>query len=231
MSDSAHHGRQIDLCRVWPSSEGRGTEMSKYRGVRTIWTIGHSNHAPEAFVSLLQANHIRFVIDVRSAPQSRIAPQYDRRVLQEKLQLNGIKYAFFGDELGGRPPERELYDLQGRVLYWAVAKLGRFREAIERLVTGSGNFRIAIMCAEEDPLGCHRRLLVGRVLTQRGVLIKHLRGDGRVEEEQIVDLLSTGPLIGAVPSEERDWKSIRSVLRARPPKSFSTGSVLPGPSR
>ena len=208
-----------------------GTRLSGCRiaqSVQAIWTIGHSTHEPDYFISLLQANAIRFVIDVRSAPNSRVAPHFSRQALQALLKASQISYGFFGTELGGRPAEPELYDDHGRVLYWAVAKLERFQSAIKRLANGSNEYRIAIMCAEENPRGCHRRLLVGRVLAQSGICLRHIRGDGRIDEEQDVDLLPSGPLIGAIPNEEHDWKSIQSVLHKRRPSNFLSVSNRPG---
>jgi uncharacterized protein (DUF488 family) len=196
--------------------------------VRAVWTIGHSTRDPDDFVSLLKQCEIQFLIDVRSSPRSRIAPGFDRELLKDKLRANEVRYAFWGEELGGRPRERALYDESGRVRYGAVAKLPRFREAIARLIKGSDEYHIAIMCSEENPACCHRRLLVGRVLTQSEILLKHVRSDGRIEEETSVELLSSGPLIGAVPDEEIDWKSTRSVLHKKRPSNFSSGSSYPG---
>jgi uncharacterized protein (DUF488 family) len=195
--------------------------------VRSIWTIGHSNHASDHFQALLHENGIQFLVDVRSSPYSRYSPQFDRQALQKSLRNIGTAYTFFGDDLGGRPPEPGLYDAEGRVKYYAVAHLNRFRNAIERLVVGSDGRRIAVMCSEENPEGCHRRLLVGRVLTSFGIVLRHIRGDGRVEEEPRVDL-ATPDLFGAAPDEEQVWKSIRSVSHARQPKNFSSGSSIAG---
>jgi uncharacterized protein (DUF488 family) len=203
---------------------GLGVEGS---GVRAIWTIGHSNHTSEHFLGLLRRSEVQFLVDVRSAPRSRYSPQFDREALHKTVRSAGIVYAFFGDELGGRPPEAELYDADGRVNYFAVARLERFRNAIERLFTGSDDHRIAVMCSEENPEGCHRRLLVGRVLTTYGVTLRHIRGDGRIEQEERIEL-GEPDLFGAAPDEERVWKSIRSVLQGRPPKNSSSESPLAG---
>lgn len=195
--------------------------------MRSIWTIGHSNHAFDHFQVLLRENDIQFLVDVRSSPYSRYSPQFDRQALQTGLKSVGTAYTFFGEDLGGRPPEPDLYDAEGRVKYYAVARLQRFRNAIERLVAGSESHRIAVMCSEENPEGCHRRLLVGRVLTSFGLTLRHMRGDGRVEEESRVDLADPD-LFGAAPGEEQVWKSIRSVLHARQLKNFSSGSSIAG---
>jgi uncharacterized protein (DUF488 family) len=94
-----------------------------------------------------------------------------------------MKYVFLGKELGGRPEGSEFYDEGGGVLYDRLAESALFLEGIDRLMEGVKGYRVAIMCGEEDPVKCHRRVLVGRVLEERGVRVKHIRGDGRVEDD------------------------------------------------
>jgi uncharacterized protein (DUF488 family) len=90
---------------------------------------------------------------------------------------------FLGKELGGRPESSEFYDAEGFVLYSRIAESPLFLEGIERLITGITTYRVALMCGEENPANCHRRLLVGRVLAKRGVSVRHIRGDGTVQDE------------------------------------------------
>lgn len=149
----------------------------------TIYTIGHSNHPIETFIGLLQQHRIQVLIDTRSSPFSRYAPQFNRDSLKTAVQEVSIKYGFFGRHLGGRPEDEDLYDENGHVLYSEVAKSFLFNEGIERLLGGIGKFRTAILCSEEDPNVCHRRLLVSRVLFSLGISVLHIRGDGQIESE------------------------------------------------
>lgn len=149
----------------------------------TIYTIGHSNHPIETFIGLLHQHGIQVLIDTRSSPFSRYAPQFNRDALKASVQEAGIKYGFFGRHLGGRPEDEDLYDENGHVLYSEVAKSFLFNDGIERLLAGIEKFRTAILCSEEDPNVCHRRLLVSRVLFSLGISVLHIRGDGRVESE------------------------------------------------
>lgn len=137
-------------------------------------------------MALLNDNRIEVLADVRSYPHSKYSPQFDRASLERAAKDQGIKYLFLGDELGGRPPGDEFYDAQGHVLYAKVARVDFFRNGIERLKQGAQNYRVAIMCSEENPTDCHRRLLVGRVLTGESVNILHIRGSGQVQPEQEV---------------------------------------------
>jgi uncharacterized protein (DUF488 family) len=69
--------------------------------VSTLFTIGHSAHSTEKLAELLRSHHISVVVDTRSAPYSRFAPQFDRELLQRSLVAAGIRYLFLGAELGG----------------------------------------------------------------------------------------------------------------------------------
>ena len=186
-------------------------------------TIGHSRHSTEHLLKLLESHSIRVVVDVRSAPYSRIAPQYDLDDFKNSLKKSGFNYVYVGQELGGRPAGKEFYDDKGRVLYYKVAKTRKFLSGIHRLLKGIKTSRIAILCSEEDPKNCHRRLLVGRVLSEYGITVEHLRGDGRIQSE--VEINSEGRPNGDQlalfkNSENEKWKSTQSVLQKKQLKNF-----------
>src|SRR5690606_30803944 len=143
---------------------------------RPIWSIGHSNHEMATMLELLRTAQIDVVADLRSQPFSRFKPHFNRRPFPQTLKESGFDYVFLGDELGGRPPEQEFFDDDGHVLYGEVARTPRFLEGLDRLLRGAERFRVAMLCSEEDPSNCHRRLLVTRVLTERGVPVSHIRG-------------------------------------------------------
>jgi len=148
-----------------------------------VFTIGHSNHSLETFVGLLKSHKIDVLVDVRSKPFSRFSPQFNKENLEKAVKASGIKYLFLGKELGGRPQGSEFYDNHGFVLYSRIAESPLFLEGIDRLMEGIKTYRVAVMCSEENPVNCHRRLLVGRVLAKRGVSVRHIRGDGTVQDE------------------------------------------------
>ena len=178
----------------------------------TLYTLGHSSHPPEHFVGLLRQHGIQVVADTRSAPYSRYTPQFDREALRELLAAAGVKYLYLGDAVGGRPRDESCYDAEGRVLYGRVAELPEFREAVERLQRGANEFRVALLCSEEDPAHCHRRLLLSRVLLNEGAEIRHIRGDGTLESDAEVARRSGKPLIEPQPAlfgelDEASWRS------------------------
>jgi uncharacterized protein (DUF488 family) len=191
----------------------------------TLWTIGHSNHSLDHFYNLLVQHRIEMLIDVRSSPYSRYASQFNREPLSAELTGRGTEYLFLGDLLGGRVEDERFYDPEGHVLYGRLAESAGFQQGIERLVTLVGRSRAAILCGEEDPTNCHRRLLVGRVLAARGIQIVHLRGDGHAETEAELaaaeTFRKTKGQLSLFDSEEPDpWKSTQSVL----PKKMRTSS-------
>lgn len=146
-----------------------------------ILTVGHSTHSNEHFLALLTRHGVTAVADVRSVPASRFTPQFNRDALKRSLAGVGVKYVFLGQELGARSEDRSCY-VNGQVQYDRLAQTTPFGEGIDRLLKGSEAERITIMCAEQEPLDCHRTVLVSRVLTERGASVAHIHGDGRLEE-------------------------------------------------
>lgn len=150
-----------------------------------IYTIGHSLHAASRFVALLHTHHIKRIVDVRSQPFSKRAVHFYRSALEKLLLGSGVEYAFAGEQLGGRPSDRTVYRQDGTVDYGRRGAQTDFKEAIARLVEISQSDRTAILCAEEDPAACHRRLLVAPALLRAGSAVVHIRGDGRLEAEHL----------------------------------------------
>jgi uncharacterized protein (DUF488 family) len=148
-----------------------------------VLTIGHSNQVLDAFLGLLRQHSVEAVADVRTVPWSRYVPHFNAKRLREALAERGINYVPLGAELGGRPAGEEFYDEQGHVRYDRLAASPAFQQGIDRVLGGARSHRIALLCSEEDPSRCHRHLLIGRVLRERGVTLSHIRGDGRIETE------------------------------------------------
>lgn len=157
---------------------------------RDLLTIGHSNHSFEDFAALLHRHRVTVVADVRSVPYSRRYPQFGRRVLEDALRARNIRYLFLGAELGARTPDPSCYDDEGKVLFSRLARTGAFRRGIDRVLDTAAKSRLALLCAERDPAGCHRTVLVAPALAARGASITHILADGRLEtQEQLLDRL------------------------------------------
>jgi uncharacterized protein (DUF488 family) len=149
----------------------------------TIFTIGHSRHTADHFLALLRAHEIDRLVDVRSQPRSKWAPHFDTDALARLLDARGVDYVYLGRQLGGRPSGREFYRQDGTVDYAHRSTAPDFADGISRLVALAQGRRITILCAEEDPSHCHRRLLVAPALARSGAVVVHVRGDGRLEPE------------------------------------------------
>ena len=144
-----------------------------------IYTIGHSNHDPAKFLKLLIDNAIQVLVDVRSAPYSRYVPQFNKREVETGVTGAGLKYVFMGDALGGKPSDPQYLHANVNVLYDKLAAADTFQQGLDRLAKGmAAGWIIVLMCAEEDPLKCHRHLLIATELElKRNIPVWHIRSD------------------------------------------------------
>jgi uncharacterized protein (DUF488 family) len=148
---------------------------SFYVASQPLFTIGHSNHAAEAFVRLLLAHNIAHLVDVRTFPGSRHHPQFNRPALEAALGSSGISYEWAGQQLGGRT----------RKSYAQLRQTPAFRNSLKDLIRLSQSRNTVIMCAEEDAFDCHRRFLISRALMEDFAFssIEHIRKDGTIFPE------------------------------------------------
>lgn len=148
-----------------------------------VYTIGHSDHTIEAFLGLLRQQIIAAIVDVRSHPYSRWAPQFNRESLARDLEGANIRYVFLGDSLGGRPADPAFYDAdEERPSYERLAQSPAYLAGIKQLLELAEAERAAIMCSEGDYQKCHRAMLITPTLLKRGARVFHIRPDGTVVE-------------------------------------------------
>ena len=148
---------------------------------KTVYTIGHSNGTAERLMGLLIQHGVGTVADVRSQPFSRFNPQFNREDLARVLKASGLEYLFLGHELGARSSNSACYR-DGRAQYSLIAKTPLFEQGIERLQAAMEDRRVAILCAEKEPLTCHRSILIGRYLHERDFDVRHILEDGSLED-------------------------------------------------
>jgi uncharacterized protein (DUF488 family) len=149
-----------------------------------LFTIGHSNHDLGDFLAILVHHGVEALCDVRSRPGSFRFPQFNREPLEAAAGCAKIQYQFLGEALGGRPEDPRVYHSNGQVDYVARRKSPDFSAGVERLRELSRSANIALMCAEEDPLQCHRFLMICPALMERGVLPVHMRRGGILESQR-----------------------------------------------
>ena len=148
--------------------------MVKTETSNEIFTIGHSTHSLTRFVELLQHHHVKILADVRSMPYSRWQPHFNREQLSVELDKYEIEYVFLSVELGGMSDKD----------YCEMARTESFHSGIQRVTDECQHSNIALMCAEKDPIECHRALLVARSLVASGWGVKHILADGKLELHQ-----------------------------------------------
>jgi len=151
-----------------------------------IFTIGHSTHSIDVFIELLQQHRIAVICDVRSIPYSRYNPQYNRENLKRALAERDIVYVFMGKELGVRSENPQCYR-HGQVQYKRLAQEPTFIKGIHWLREEMKTHRIALLCAEKDPLTCHRTILVCRNLRANDIEIQHILEDGTLKHHREIE--------------------------------------------
>ena len=151
-----------------------------------LMTIGHSNLPADRFITLLRDSKVSAVIDVRSVPFSRWCPWFSSKPLATGLAAGGLAYLQLGEELGGRPRDPQLYR-NGIADYEAMARRPEFRAGLDRIIDETRRHRVCLLCSEREPLDCHRCLLVGRALAERGVTPGHIRADGTIEPHAVTE--------------------------------------------
>ena len=157
-----------------------------------LFTIGHSNHPIEQFITLLEQHHVACLVDVRSAPYSKYVIWFNKESLEHTLSLDKIEYSYAGQQLGGRPSAPTCYrrgslpaaeaDFLHEVDYAAVMQRPWFQKGIVHLLELAGQETTAVMCSEEDPAQCHRHHLIARYILAGFPEweVQHIRGDGNL---------------------------------------------------
>lgn len=147
---------------------------------KIIYTIGYSSFEIDSFVEILKKYNINVIVDVRSSPYSQYKSEFNRESLRDYLKNTNISYVFLGEECGARVSDHSCY-INGKVDYGLVAKTSLFKTGIQRLLKGAEKYTLALMCAEKDPITCHRTILICRNLQTEGVTIRHILENGAIE--------------------------------------------------
>ena len=184
----------------------------------TVYTIGHSSHPIDRFLSLLRQNDIKTLIDVRTHPQSRWHPQFNRKALEASLSGAGIQYVWLGNELGGHPDNKDLYQGDGHLLYDRLSSKA-VRSGLKRVIEVAISARTVLMCTEEEPAKCHRHPLLARGLLERNVAVWHIRRDGSLDDGAALSQRQSTQQLALLepPGEDRAWKS-PTVIKRLPTK-------------
>jgi uncharacterized protein (DUF488 family) len=150
-----------------------------------IFTIGHSTRNIDDFISLLEENGIKLLVDVRKLPGSKRYPQFNKDALADSLGKAGIRYEHFPEFGGRRKAKPDSHNTAWRNEsfrgYADYMETQEFREGVERLVDLAGKIGpTAIMCAEAVWWRCHRAL-VSDFLKVRGIEVMHIMDADKIE--------------------------------------------------
>ena len=154
------------------------------RSCSPLYTVGHSNLDFLPFVKLLKDYCVDLLMDVRSQPRSSRFPQFSQPGFDKMIEDAGIGYLFLGEELGGRPDDPDAYRQDGVVDYRARRKSYAFQAGVERVLNELQRASCALLCAEEDPLECHRFLMICPELVRMGIRPLHIRKGSQIESQE-----------------------------------------------
>lgn len=159
----------------------------------TLHTIGYGARTLDQLIAALKANHIEYLLDVRTSPYSKFKPEFAREPLEAALKAHAIRYVFMGDTLGGQPRDPDCYT-DGKVDYDKVRQQPFFQAGLERLRKAhEQRVRAALMCSEGRPEQCHRSKMIGEALAAAGLPVRHIDEDGQpLTQTQVMDRLTGG---------------------------------------
>ena len=159
--------------------------MEQYKD--SIYSIGYATHTIESFINTLKKFNITAIADVRSLPYSKFKPEFNRENLKQALINNGIEYVFLGDNIGARIEAPECYK-NGKADYHLISKRPLFQKGLGRILKGMKKYSIAIMCAEKDPINCHRTILICKHLKNDNIKIIHIIDSNTTENHTETEL-------------------------------------------
>ena len=148
-----------------------------------LYTIGYSVLNVDDFIAYLHKYKITALCDVRSVPYSQYKSEFNREPFKKILAEHSIAYVFLGDLCGARIEDPECY-INGRASFPDIEKSEMYQAGLKRIEQGLAGYNLVLMCAEKDPIACHRTILICRSLKKRGIKIKHILSDGSIEEHE-----------------------------------------------
>lgn len=153
-----------------------------------IFTIGHSNYTIEKLIDMLKHYNINCVVDIRGTPYSKYNIQFDKETIKYTLTKAGFIYIYMAKELAAKRENKESYNKSGYSDFEKVIHEKDFICGIERLKKGcEKGYKIVLLGAMQDPIRCHRSILVGRSLIGYGFNVKHILDDYSVVSQKVIE--------------------------------------------
>lgn len=155
-----------------------------------IFTIGYTAFAkPDDFIAVLKTFDIKCLIDVRSYPTaSEFYAIFSKPTLEALLKTHKIFYRNYAAEFGARQENRAYFMDEGCLDFKKFTRGGEFLSGAEKLEKAlSLGYNVALMCAEKDPINCHRNIMIARALSLQGLGINHILADGSLQTQAQMD--------------------------------------------
>ena len=153
-----------------------------------IYTIGHSNYSLEKLIRILNKFNINCVVDIRGTPYSKYNTQYNKELLQYSLTKNKFIYLYMAKEFAAKRENKISYNEFGYSDFEKVVLEEDFKNGIKRLKNGCmKGYNIVLLGAMQDPIRCHRSILVGRELVKHGFDVKHILDDLTLKSQLYID--------------------------------------------
>ncbi|MEN6595228.1 MAG: DUF488 domain-containing protein [Clostridiaceae bacterium] len=156
--------------------------------VNTIYTIGYSGFKIESFIETIKSYSISLVVDVRSKPYSTYFSDFNKETIKEKLEKQGVYYRNYACEFGARQEDINFYE-HTYMDFEKFAKSDQFLSGFSKLVKAmEANYSFVLMCAEKDPVNCHRAILVARAFYEQGYIVKHIMSNGSIITQHDIEI-------------------------------------------
>ena len=153
-----------------------------------IYTIGHSNYTVEKLIDMLKHYNINCVVDIRGTPYSKYNVQFDKETIRYTLSKAGFIYIYMAKELAAKRINKQSYNDEGYSDFEKVINEKEFLEGIERLKNGCNKgYNIALLGAMQEPIRCHRSILVGKALRKAGFDVKHILDDYSIASQDDIE--------------------------------------------
>lgn len=153
-----------------------------------IYTIGHSNYPVEKLIDMLKHYYIDTVVDIRGTPYSKYNVQYNKETIAHTLIEAGFIYIYMAKELAAKRENKVSYNKEGYSDFEKVVKEKDFLNGVDRLKVGcEKGYKIALLGAMQDPIRCHRSILVGRALREHGFNVKHILDDYSLASQEYIE--------------------------------------------
>ncbi len=156
--------------------------------METVYTIGYTAFDLSDFIKVLKQYKISCLIDVRSIPKSSYYKDFDDTNLSILLKNNGILYRNYKQEFGARQENNKFYNDKGYLDFTAFSKSKQFNDGIDKIRKAQKmGYVVCLMCAEKDPINCHRTILIARNLDKQGFCVKHILSNKQSCDQKEID--------------------------------------------